>query len=59
MPDAVLIHAAPETSPDLFNLAGVTGTTLASGPAAAPPPVRFDVGIVNRNIEVRPAAGDP
>jgi hypothetical protein len=35
-----------ETSPDLFNLAGVTGTTLASGPATATPPVRFDVAIV-------------
>jgi autotransporter translocation and assembly factor TamB len=35
-----------ETSPDLFNLAGASATTLGSGAAAATPPVRFDVAIV-------------
>ena len=36
-----------ETNPDLFNLAGVTGThARRPAPATATPPVRFDVAIV-------------
>ncbi len=35
-----------ETSPDLFNLAGASSTSLGSGAAAAAPLVRFDVAIV-------------